>query len=125
MFGRPSILDHYRNLQEKVRGEILRESEEQIIGTDAIELMYYYLDKYSLSPIVIDENNEPSVDIQDYLKTIPAGRRDSYHREMGDLHDFPSQRAVIEVSILPNKDPSSRRRTISMAFSKRIELTDN
>ena len=121
MFDRPRISDYYRQLQESVRGDILRESEEQIMGTDTDELAQYFYERHALSPIMEDPDNEPSVDIQDYLQNIPAHRREGLYRQDGDLQNFSSQRAVVEVPILPHPHLRTLSRlhgeTVSMSYS--------
>jgi hypothetical protein len=104
IMGQPDIDDYYRQLQEQIRSEILRESEEQIIGTEEEELSKYYHDKYALAPFQEDPDREASFDVQDYLQTISASRRERFYGSQGDLRDFPSQRVVVEVPLIPNKD---------------------
>lgn len=101
----PSISDYYRQrIIPDVKGEILRETDEQILGTDVDELKKYYYEKYAWSPIEEDPDNEASYDVQEYLKTIPAHERGRGYSGMGDLRDFQCQRVVIEIPILSNKD---------------------
>lgn len=111
--------NYYGALQKQVRGEILRESEEQIIGTNEEELAKYFYDKYALSPIEEDKGREISWDIQDYLATVPAYKRESFHRQQGDLHDFQCQKVAIEVPIKPNEyiHDIARLRTSSYSIS--------
>ncbi|MES3005393.1 MAG: hypothetical protein V4664_00400 [Patescibacteria group bacterium] len=101
---RPDFSSYYQALQVQVKGDILRESEEQILGSNIEELGQYYYDKYALTPVEIDANRENSWEPQDYLQDVPAQRRDGSYQSEGDLRDMPSQRVVIEVPIIPNKD---------------------
>jgi hypothetical protein len=102
---RPSISEHFRqHLIPKVRAEILRESDAQILGSDADELKAYYFDKYAWLPLEEDPQREASFDFQNYLKTIPAHEREREYSAQGDLRDFECQRVVVEVPILPNKN---------------------
>lgn len=121
MFGQASISDYYRQLQDNVRSEVLRETEEQILGTDVEELAQYIYEKYALSPIEIDSERETSWDLEDYLQDIPEQRRESFYSGQGTLHDFQCQRAIVEVPILPNKDLQTISRlqgsTYSMSYS--------
>jgi hypothetical protein len=123
MFNQPSINDYYRRLQEQVRGEILGESEEQIIGTNTEELAKYYFEKYALSSIEEDNEAEANVDIQDYLQDVPEHRRENIYHGEGTLRNMPSQRAIVEVPILPNKDLDTLSQlqgsTVSMSYSYR------
>ena len=121
MFGQPSISDYYRKLQEDVRSEVLRESEEQILGSNVDELAQYIFERYALSPIEIDSERETSWDLQDYLKDISANRREGFYANEGTLRDFSAQRAVVEVPIVPNKDLQTisqlQGNTVSMSYS--------
>jgi len=100
---RLDFFNYYKALQEKVRGEILRESEEQIIGTDIEKLAKYFYDKYSLSLIEEDPEREVSFDVQDYLSTISAHQRERFYSQDGDLHDFQCQRVAVEVPMVSNE----------------------
>lgn len=118
----PGISDYYRQrIIPAVRGEILRESDEQILGSDTEELKMYFFEKYAWSPIEEDPEREPSYDVQDYLKTIPAHQRERGYGYEGDLHDFQCQRVVVEVPILPNKNLNEiaglRGDTYSLSYS--------
>jgi len=110
---------YYRGLKEKVRGEILRESEEQIIGTNIEEFTKYFYDKYALSPIKEDQKRVVTWDIKNYLATIPAHERESFHIQQGDLYNFPCQKIIIEIPILPNKhiDKIARFETSNYSIS--------
>jgi|GEM_PF-1348281 hypothetical protein len=102
--NRRDFLSYYRQLQEQARSQVLREDEDQILGTDIDELARYIYDGYAIAPIEIDDSRETSWDLQDYLQDIPARRRESFYWQEGDLLDFPSQRAVVEIPIKTNKD---------------------
>ena len=105
MYGQQAdFFNHYRNLQEQVRSEILRESEEQILGTSTDDLAQYIYGAHSIAPIVEDKELEASFDIQDYLKRITANNRENFYRSEGDIRDFPCQRAVVELPIKSNED---------------------
>lgn len=119
---KPSISDYYRqHIIPEVKGEILRESDEQILGADVNEFQRYYFEKYAWAPIEEDPQNEASFDIQNYLKTIPAHERERGYNQEGDLRDFPCQRVVVEVPILPNKNirelASLRGNSFSFSYS--------
>ncbi len=120
MFNNPSISDYYRRLTEDVRSEILREPEEQIIGSDINDLALYYFDKYSLSPIEIDENKEASWSQENYVKTIPANQREEFYRQDGDK-DWPCERVLVEIPIKLNEKMNIisqyRSSTMSLSYS--------
>jgi len=101
MFSRASISDYYRKIAEDVRSDILRESEEQIVGSDTDELSKYYFDKYSLLPIEIDETQEANWSQENYVKTIPAHQREEFYRQEGDK-DWPCERVLVEIPIKHN-----------------------
>jgi len=62
MHNRPSISDYYRDAMKEIRGAILRESEEQIIGSSTDDLASYYYDGYALASIELDDANQASLD---------------------------------------------------------------
>ena len=99
----------------------MRESEEQILGSDVDELAQYIFERYALSPIEVDSERETSWDLQDYLKDIPANRREGFYANEGTLRDFAAQRGIVEVPILPNKDLDTisklQGNTFSMSYS--------
>lgn len=103
MFNEPAISDYYRRANEDVRSAVLRESEEQILGSDADELAQYYFDQYAFVPLEEDPEREASFDIQDYLQDVPAHRREGFYSQAGDLRDFSCQRAVIEIPLKQNR----------------------
>lgn len=117
MFNAPSIGDHYRRVQEDVRGDILRESEEQIMGTDTQELARYYLSRYAFSPIEENPDEEANYDVQNYVQDVPNHMREDIYRGEGDLRNMLSQRVVVEVPILPNKDRAAIARLRGESFS--------
>lgn len=121
MYRRASISDYYRGALDKARSAILRESEEQIIGSDTEELAKYYFQQYALAPIELDDSRETTWDPQNYVKKIPAHQRDEIYRSQGDL-DFPSERVCVEMPIKPNKDIQDLAQlgtsTFSVSFSE-------
>lgn len=97
------FFSYYRRLQEQVRGEILRESEEQLLCTDSNEMAKYIYEQYAVTPIEIDKGRETNWDLQDYLKDIPANQREDFYQGVGAYPNFSCQRAVIEVPIISNR----------------------
>jgi len=116
MYNKPSISDYYRKLAEDIRGEILRESEEQIIGSNIEELSKYYFDKYALLVIEIDETQEANWSQENYVKTIPAHQREEGYREEGDK-DWLCERVTVEIPIKPNEKMSIISQLESSTFS--------
>lgn len=117
------FFSHYRQLQEEARGTILRESEEQILGTDSNEMAKYIYEQHTITPIEIDKERETNWDLQDYLKNIPTHQREDFYQNEGDYPNFPCQRAVVEVPIVPNRHLSVisglRAATHSLSYSDR------
>lgn len=123
MFRQPSFLDYYRELSEKARGEVWREKEETIVGTDTDELANYIYEQYALPPIEIDEGRDTSWELEDYVQDIPEQARDSIYHGEGAYRDFPCQRAIVEVPIVPNPHIQTiaqlRASTHSLSYSDR------
>jgi len=103
MYRRASISDYYRDALDKARSAILRDSEEQIIGSDTEELAAYYFQQYALDPIEFDDTREKTWEHQTYVKTISASQREEFYRSDGDL-DFPCEKVRVEIPIKTNKD---------------------
>ncbi len=118
MFNKPSISGYYRKIAEDVRSEILRESPEQIVGSDVEELSKYYLDKYVLLPIEIDETQEISWSSENYVKIIPADQREEFYRQDGDK-DWPCERVLVEIPVKSNDkiDVISKLRSSTFSLS--------
>jgi len=98
-----SFLDYYRELLDSARGEILKETEETILGTKVDELAGYICQRYYIEPIKIDENREISWDPRDYLQDIPANQREGFHQGSRDFRNFQCQQVIVEVPICPNR----------------------
>lgn len=117
------FFSYYRQLQEQARGEILRESEEQILGTDTNEMTKYIYERCAITPVEVDPERETSWDLQDYLKDIPANQREDFYQGEGAYPNFPCQRATVEVPIIPNRHLSViaglRAATHSLSYSDR------
>ena len=118
--GTKSIPDYYKEITESVRGEILRESDEQIVGSDTEELARYYSDRYQLTPIIEEENT--TWKHENYVKTIQAHEREEFYGQQGDI-DWQCERVIIEIPIQYNgnvdKISELRSSTFSPSFSER------
>ena len=121
---RPRISDLYRQqILPNVRGEILRESEEQIIGSDIEEQKQYFFEKNALK--TIEENAEvgASYEVDDYLTTIPAHKRERFYAQEGDLQNFECQRVIVEIPLVPNDDINTvsdlKGNSFSISYSDR------
>lgn len=121
MYNRASISDYYRDAFEKIRSAVLREPEEQIIGSDTEELVQYYIQQYVLEPIEPDDSKETNWEHQSYVKTIPAHQRERFYSGEGDL-DFPCERIKVEIPIKGNPNiqiiSELRSSTFSISFSE-------
>lgn len=100
--NRLSISDYYRQSLEKIKSDILRESEATIIGTKTEELADYHFDKYCFQPIIIDDSQEITWDPTKYIKTIHAHERERFYQSEGDL-DFECEKIDVEIPIIQNE----------------------
>jgi len=101
---RPGISDLYRQqILPDVRGEILREPDVQIIGSDLEEIKQYFFEKHALKTIEEDAEQGASYEVEDYLKAIPAHERERGYAQDGDLRDFECQRVTVEIPLVPNE----------------------
>jgi len=120
--NRASISDYYRQSFEKVKSDILKETEATIIGTKIEELIDYYFEKYCLQPILIDEAQEITWDPKKYIKTIYAHEREEFYQSGGDL-DFECEKIDVEIPIIENKNISTiaelQSSTFSISYSER------
>lgn len=114
---------YYRALQENIRAEILRETEEQIIGSNPEELVQYYYDKKALIPIEEDPKREISWDLEKYLRNISPHERESFYSSEGVLRDFECERVVVEIPLIKNNQiqllVSLMASTSTMGYSER------
>ena len=101
MFNQPSIDDYYRAKLNDLRGEILRESNEQIIGTPTESLADYYVEKFKLEPIELDESQEASWESIKSVRHVRSHEREEIYRGDGDI-DWPREDISISVPIKEN-----------------------
>jgi hypothetical protein len=101
MFSQPSIDDYYRNKLNDLRGEILRESNEQIIGTPPESMADYYADKNRLELIELDESQEASWESNKSVRRVRSQEREDMYRGDGDI-DWPCEEIIISVPIKEN-----------------------
>lgn len=117
-----SISDYYRELSEKVRSEILRESDTQILGSDLEELSKYYLEKCQLSPILIDETKDANWEHESYVRRIAAHEREEFYQNEGNI-DWQCERVKVEIPIKINNNieiiSQLNSSTFSVSFSAR------
>jgi hypothetical protein len=99
MFG-PTFDDYYRTALEKVRQEILHESDVQILGSSDKDLANYYFQRYAIQPVVFDPDSV-SYEIKKEVRTVPAHRREDIYQSGGDV-DWEYQIAIISLPIEPN-----------------------
>jgi|SRR3989344_1663806 len=95
MFG-PSFNDYYRKALETFNQDILRESDEQILGSDADELANYYHQKYALVPIEFNPA-DIAYEIKKEVRNVPAERRE-FGYGSGDT-DWEYEVAYISIPI--------------------------
>jgi hypothetical protein len=122
MFNKLGIDDWYRQeISPRVRGEILRESDEQILGSDLSELQRYFYEKSAIPEIEEGRDDKPSYEIEDYLRTIRSREREEFYRGEGDLPDFECQRVILHVPLKRNEHISHlaglRGKSFSISYS--------
>src|SRR4051812_37621436 len=96
MFG-PTFNDFYRATFDKVRVEILKETDTQILGSEVDTLAQYYYEKYALAPIQFDPANL-EFEINKEVKRVAAQQRDEFYRNDGPI-DWEYQSAIINLPI--------------------------
>lgn len=103
-----------------MQGEIRRENEQTILGTNPEDLAEYYYDKYRLPEIEIIRG--PELEIVEDVVDIPAHQRDEWYQNEGPLRNFPIKRGVINTWL--NDFPDIRRfwplRTSRFSLSYRL-----
>jgi hypothetical protein len=127
MFG-PSFNDYYRTVLDKVKQDILNESEAQILGSNIDELGTFYFGKYALQVLEFDEASV-ECDFTKQVRRVPAHQRESFYRNEGDI-DWEYESAVILLPIQPNpnldwiKKLQGASRTLD-GFDDRISYSTN
>ncbi len=116
MYNRPDISSYYRQKLEDIRGQILRESEAQILGSNTEELAQFYVQDAGLTTIEFDPENDASWEHENYVKRIPAHQRESFYSSEGDL-DFACERIKVVMPIISNRDIATLSQLASTTFS--------
>lgn len=99
--ARPGFDDYYRVAFEEIKGKILREPEETILGTDLDELTDYFLQEYIFDPVELVPEGT-TMDHQKYVRTVRAHEREPFYQSSGDV-DWECERIIIEMQIEPNE----------------------
>lgn len=99
-----SINDWYQEKEKQVKNEILRETEEQILGTDIEELTNYYFSQFKVEPI--EFNGEITLQRDKGIEKIPAHKREKIYTSQGDL-DCPYEEIIIKIPIKHNSNIST------------------
>lgn len=113
MFG-PTLDDYYREILEKVKLEILQESDSQIIGSKVDELAEFILQKHALSPIIYDPS-DISFEHKKEIRRVPAHQRDYGYQSEGDLN-FEFEMGIIA---LPIQSSSNLQKIMKLGGSTR------
>ena len=115
-----SISNYYQESFRNIQSEIIKESDETIIGTNPEELAEYYFQKHHLKPIVIDETIGNTINPQKYVKTIYEHQRDSFYQSSGDL-EFECEKIDLEIPLIMNENIHTiselQSSTYSVSFS--------
>lgn len=99
MFG-PTFSDYYQQTIEKVRQDILQESDGQILGSDIDDLANYYYQKYALTPIHF-EPDDISFEPQKQVRMVPASMREHGYQSEGDIN-WEYESIKLSIPIQPN-----------------------
>lgn len=103
MFG-PTFSDYYRKAIETFNQELLRESDEQILGSDVDNLADFYFQKYALVPLSFDPV-DISYDIRKEVRRVPANQRERDYSYEGDLDfEYEIGSVCLTVGQNPNLD---------------------
>lgn len=117
MFGKASISDYYRYIENEVRSLILREQDSRILSTPTDALVKEYVESYGLPKIEMEEGQQKIVP-EKYVKRIPAHQREEFYRGGGDL-DVDCERVV---GIFPIKE-NPKIHDISQLGTSRFSLS--
>lgn len=99
MFG-PSFNDYYRKALENFNQELIRETDEQVLGSDIDQLADYYFQRHALVELTFDPTNI-SYEIRKEIRRVPANQRDGFYREQGDTN-YEYEVGVISLAIESN-----------------------
>src|SRR5262245_16729176 len=98
MNHRASVSDHFAAITQRVKAEILRETDETILGTDAEELAEYYYSRSALVPILIDDARQPHMQHTKEVRTVPSHEREEMYRGEGDIQwEFETLHVAIPI----------------------------
>lgn len=95
-FGAPSIGDYYRAAQDEFQKAVREYPAEKIIGSNIDELVEYFLQKYSLSSIELDETRQLEVE-----KVI---KKEEFKTIFGDIATKDVTYAKITFPLKPARD---------------------
>lgn len=76
MFG-PSFNDYYRKALETFNQELIRETDEQVLGSDIDQLADYYFQRHALVELAFDSSNI-SYEIRKEVRRVPAHQREDF-----------------------------------------------
>lgn len=105
MFNSPTFSDYYRTALDRVKDEILRESDTQILGSEVDDFANFYHQKYALVPLEYDPA-DLEWDFKKEVRNVPANRREDFYRSQGDVN-WEYESVVITIPIQssnPNLD---------------------
>src|SRR5262245_20104659 len=81
---RQSVSDYFSGITQKVKAEILGDSDETILGTDADELIDYYYSRSALVPILIEDAPGNMEHVKE-MRTVRSEHREEMYRGEGDI----------------------------------------
>src|SRR3989344_971758 len=109
MFGRASISDYYRHIENQFNSQILSHSSPGLNAKTPEELIEAYLKDNGLNAIELDPDSKESAVPQKYIKRIPAHQRDRSYQNEGDL-DYECERILVTMPIKENRSMAALRK---------------
>lgn len=102
MFGKPSISDYYRAVQQELEKTILQSDSQYILDTDVAQIIVDLVkSNHVLHPIMFDTSRKETMKHRKEMRRVPARMRDRGYGSDGDL-DFEYEVIDVTLPISPN-----------------------
>ena len=102
MFGKPSISDYYRAVQQELEKTILQSDSQYILDADVAQIIVDLVkSNHVLHPIVFDASRKETMKHRKEMRRVPARMRDRGYGSDGDL-DFEYEVIDVALPISPN-----------------------
>lgn len=96
------VSDYYKRILEDIKRDILTKDDNYITQSDIEKLIEGYYTCYSLDPIKFDETRRETFQHKKELRTVPAHKREEFHRNLGDIQ-FEFETIIVKMPIIPNE----------------------